>query len=176
MLVRGTAKPYFADRKVLIFLSKLKRSDKLAFLGIVSGGETVFHRLTGFTEFSVSKNGVNYSRQYVDEDFERNDIVSYAPSISYSFDFDNENAAHKKIVEITDGEMIGDDAVISLLIVDKTAAEKNATLRSWTVIPDKEGSDKDAYDYSGTFRANGEKVFGNASSEDNWQSCAFLAL
>ncbi len=160
-------------------MSKLKRSDKLAFLGIEDGGLVTYHRLINFTEFSVSKNPVNYSRQYVDEDFERNDVVSYAPSVSYSFDYDNENAAHNVLVDITDNEKVGDSALVGIVLVDiseDSADGVRAVLRRWSVIPDKEGSDADAYDYSGTFRANGKRIEGIAVSEDNWQSCSFTEI
>ncbi len=159
-------------------MSKLKRSDKLAFLGVEEDGIVTYHRLINFTEFAVSKNPVNYSRQYVDEDFERNDVVSYAPSISYSFDYDNENSAHLVIVNITDSELVGDKALIDIVLVDVSDGEGecSASLRQWSVIPDKEGSDADAYDYSGTFRANGKKLLGTASSTDSWQTCSFTAL
>ena len=61
-----------------------KRSDKLAFFG--EDKVSTFTRMRGFTEFSMSKNPVEYSRRYIDEKTERNDVVAYAPSISYSFD------------------------------------------------------------------------------------------
>ncbi len=160
-------------------MSKLKRSEKLAFLAVTNGGEVVYHRLKNFTEFSVSKNPVNYSRQYIDEDFERNDVVSYAPSVSYSFDYDNENPAHSVIVGITDNELVGDDALIKMVFVDVADDNKGecpASLREWSVIPDKEGSDADAYDYSGTFRANGKRTAGTATSADNWETCSFTTL
>ena len=160
-------------------MSKLKRSEKLAFLGVSDGETTTYHRLKNFTEFAVSKNPVNYSRQYIDEDFERNDVVSYAPAVSYSFDYDSENLAHASIVKITDDELIGDSAVVEMVFVDlsgEDGGECPATSRLWSVIPDKEGSDINAYDYSGTFRANGQKSRGTASSSDNWQTCSFTAL
>lgn len=160
-------------------MSKLKRSEKLAFLAVSGNEGTTYHRLKNFTEFSVSKNPVNYSRQYIDEDFERNDVVSYAPSISYSFDYDNENPAHSVIVEITDNEATGDRALVDIVFVDisdNPESECVASLRQWSLIPDKEGSDSDAYDYSGTFRANGKRVSGTAISSDNWETCSFNAI
>ncbi len=161
-------------------MSKLKRSDKLAFLSVSDGDSVTCHRLKNFTEFSVSKNPVNYSRQYIDEDFERNDVVGYAPSIAYSFDYDNSNEAHKEIVKITDNELCGDKALVEMVFVDlassKDGAAATAVKRAWSAIPDKEGSDTNTYNYSGTFRANGEKVFGTATSSDNWQTCTFSAL
>lgn len=160
-------------------MSKLKRSEKLAFLAISGEDGVTYHRLKNFTEFSVSKNPVNYSRQYIDEDFERNDVVSYAPSVSYSFDYDNENAAHGIIVNITDSEMVGDKALVDMVFVDvpeNPEDEAFASIRQWSVIPDKEGSDANAYDYSGTFRANGKRTAGTATSSDNWETCSFTAL
>ncbi len=160
-------------------MSKLKRSEKLAFLAVTNGEETTYHRLKNFTEFSVSKNPVNYSRQYIDEDFKRNDVVSYAPSVSYSFDYDNENASHQIIVNITDNELVGDGALVNIVFVDtanNAGGECTASLRQWSVVPDKEGSDSTAYDYSGTFYANGKRIVGTATTEDNWETCSFVAL
>ncbi len=160
-------------------MSKLKRSEKLAFLAVTIGEETTYHRLKNFTEFSVSKNPVNYSRQYIDEDFKRNDVVSYAPSVSYSFDYDNENASHQIIVNITDNELVGDGALVNIIFVDtanNSGSECPASLRQWSVVPDKEGSDSTAYDYSGTFYANGKRMVGTATTEDNWETCSFVAL
>lgn len=153
-------------------MSKIKRSDKLAFLSVGSS----YYRLKNFTEFSVSKNPVNYSRQYIDEDFERNDVVSYSPSISYSFDFDPENPVHATIADMTNNETVGNKALVKLIFVDISSnprAECVATLRTWSLIPDKEGSDPYAYNYSGTLRANGQITFGMALSNDDWETCTF---
>ena len=49
----------------------LKREDKLAFMAL-SGDNSSFSRMRGFTEFSVSKNPIEYSRRYIDEKTERN--------------------------------------------------------------------------------------------------------
>ena len=46
----------------------VRRNDKVAFLS--TDGET-YNRMTNFTEITQSKNAIEYSRQYVDEDFER---------------------------------------------------------------------------------------------------------
>lgn len=151
-----------------------KRSEKVAFLGL-SGSSSEFVRMRGFTEFSVSKNPVEYSRRYIDEQTERNDVVGYAPSISYSFDRFSDSEVHRELVEIADMEKVGADAVRYIVIVDLSgdASEKNAVMREWTVIPDSEGDDSDAYTYSGSFKANGECVRGTAESDDDWMSCSF---
>lgn len=160
-------------------MSKLKRSDKLAFLGVSGDSGVTYHRLKNFTEFSVSKNPSSYTRKYVDEDFERSDVISYAPKISYSFDFDSEDAAHSSIVSITDNELIGDSALCDMVFVDLTKKDESgavyATKRSWSVVPDKEGSDSSAYDYSGTFASGGKMIVGTATSTDSWETCTFTA-
>lgn len=131
-----------------------KRSDKVAFLN-TSGASVsgTFARMTNFTEFSQSKNPKEYTRQYVDEEFERSDIVGYAPSISYSFDYDGENDVHSAIVAITDGEKTGEDAYVAIALVD--VASGDALVRVYSVIPDTEGDSVEAYTYSGTLKAVG---------------------
>lgn len=153
-----------------------KRSDKVAFFGL-EGSNTDFSRMRGFTEFSVSKNPVEYSRRYIDEQTERNDVVAYAPSISYSFDKFSDDNVHRELIEIADMEKVGAEAVRYIVIVDLsgTGNEKSAVLREWAVIPDGEGNDNDAYTYSGTLKANGEIVLGTATSDDDWLSCTFTA-
>ena len=151
-----------------------KRSDKVAFFGL-AGSSSEFLRMRGFTEFSVNKNPVEYSRRYIDEQTERNDVVAYAPSISYSFDRFSDNDVHKELIEIADLEKVGADAVRYIVIVDLSGdtTEKSAVLREWTVIPDSEGNDNDAHTYSGSLKANGEIVTGTATSDDDWLSCTF---
>ena len=55
----------------------VKRSEKIPFYGVVEDGNVIYKRMTGFTEISVSKNPIEHKRQYVDEPFERNDVVGY---------------------------------------------------------------------------------------------------
>lgn len=150
-----------------------KRSDKLAFFG--EDKVSTFTRMRGFTEFSMSKNPVEYSRRYIDEKTERNDVVAYAPSISYSFDRFAGDSVHDQLVDIADNEKVGADAVRYIVIVDLSdeADQKSAYMREWTVIPDSEGDDTDAYTYSGSLKANGEIVAGTAVSDDNWQTITF---
>lgn len=152
----------------------LKRADKLAFLAL-SDEASSFTRMRGFTEFSMSKNPVEYSRRYIDEKTERNDVVAYSPSISYSFDKFSDDSVHNALVTIADSETVGGDAVKRILIVDMSgdSATKSAYCRNWTVIPDGEGSDADAYTYSGTLKANGNIIKGTAVSDDNWLTCTF---
>lgn len=159
--------------------SLVKRCDKLAFYGVQgSEGTTVFTKMAGFTEISVSKNPKEYKRQYVDEEFEKSDVVGYSPSISYTFDRFSENSVHDDIVNITDSELLGAEAVRTIIIVDMKApkaveGEYAAVCRDFSVIPDSEGKSTDAYVYSGSFKANGAKIHGSAKTTDDWQTITF---
>ena len=150
-----------------------KRSSKVAFYGVNGDNGAVYHRMSGFTEFATSKNPIEYSRQYVDEEMEVTDVVGYAPSVSYEFDLFDDNPVHKDIAGIADNESVGGAAVRTIIVVDVESADKTAVKREFSVIPDGEGSSMDAYTYSGNFRVKGSKVFGKASTTDGWQTCVF---
>ena len=145
-----------------------KRSDKVAFLEV----NEVLTRMEGFTTFSQSKNPTEYSRRYVDQDFENTDVTGYSPQIGFGFDQYEGNDVHDLIVDILDNEKLGNDAIVTICVVDVT--DGTAIKREWTVVGDSEGDSMDAYTYSGNFRVKGEKVFGTASSEDNWATCIFV--
>lgn len=158
----------------------IKRSDKLAFIGATSENAGTFTRLKGFTELSMSKNPKEYSRQYVDEEAERTDIIGYAPELSYAFDEFEDDNGQKIITEITNKELIGDAAKVDIVIVDLSRESGSsgafeAVKRTFSVMPDSEGGSTDAYTYSGTLKANGEKVFGTATSgaDGSWKTCKF---
>jgi hypothetical protein len=157
-------------------LDILKRSDKLAFYGVPGeGGEYTYHRMKGFSTLSTAKNPKEYSRQYVDEESERTDVVGYSPSMSFTLDRAKDNAVHDDIISIYDNEKVGADAVRPIIIVDMTADAVNAISRNFAVIPDAEGDGTDAYVYSGTFKATGEKIVGTATSSDEWQTITFAS-
>lgn len=145
-----------------------KRSDKVAFLEV----NEVLTRMEGFTTFSQSKNPTEYSRRYVDQDFENTDVTGYSPQIGFGFDQYEGNDVHDLIVDILDNEKLGNDAIVTICVVDVT--DGTAIKREWTVVGDSEGDSMDAYTYSGNFRVKGEKVFGTATSEDNWATCIFV--
>ena len=156
----------------------VKRSEKIPFYGVVTDGNTVYTRMTGFTEMSVNKNPIEHKRQYVDEDFERNDVVGYTTSLTFSFDLFKGNEVHSDIADIFDTEQVGDGALRSIVIVDLSSgdgSEYNAVKRDFTLIPDKEGDSAYAYTYSGTLNAAGEKISGKATTADGWQTCTFEA-
>ncbi len=151
----------------------VKRSGRLPFYQV----DDSFRRMLGFTELSTSKKPTTYSRRYIDEDFERSDIVGYSTEIAYSFDMFTGDAVHEDIAAIADGELLGAAAVRTLVLVDFTKPADNggyvAVKRSFTVVPDSEGDSTDAYTYSGSMKAADTPVQGTAKSEDDWQTCTF---
>ncbi len=151
----------------------LKRSDKIAFYDV----DGVYTRMRGFTDFSMSKNPTEYTRKYVDEASERNDVVAYNPSISFAFDRFSDDAVHADMVNIADNEIVGSGAVRSILIVDLTKETEDgfyALKRDFAVIPDGEGNDSDTYTYSGSLKSNGEIAQGFATTDDDWQTATFI--
>jgi len=156
----------------------IKRSEKLAFMEVEKDGALVYKRMTGFTEFSISKNPKEYSRKYIDEDMERSEVVGYSPTISYKFDTDPENLVHQYLCNVGDRELLGNDAECNIVIVDlskkKENGEAEAFLRKFSIIPENEGDDKDTYTVSGSFKAAGTKKFGVATTEDEWQTVTFV--
>ena len=156
----------------------VKRSQKVAFYGVPgTDGEVTYHRMTGFTEMSKSANPKEYTRQYIDEEFERSDIIGYNPTFSYSFDQYDGNAVHADIASISDEEKTGTDAVREIVIVDLTKAETEgscaAVKRNFAVIPNTEGDSTDAYTYSGNLKATGTRAVGSATSDDEWLTITF---
>ena len=146
----------------------IKRSDKKAFFGVLGtgGSNPTFTRMRQFTELSISKNPKEYSRQYVDEASERTDVVGYSPSMSYNFDDYEGDAVLEDIVAITNGELLGTNAQREIVMVDFSRPADggfSAIKRTFSVIADSEGGSTDAYTYSGTFKAVGEKVEGVAT-------------
>lgn len=170
----------------------IKRSDKKAFWGNV--GSIAYERMTCFTELSFSQNPKEYSRQYVDEPFERTDVIGYSPSISYQFDdftTVDEYKPAEDIALITIMNIVGEEAHRDIVQVDFSRPQGKgkymAVKRTVAVIPDSEGSGTDAYTYSGTFKTVGPTAYGLAtlisSSEEgvepnpeNVQAISFEAI
>lgn len=151
-----------------------KRSDKVAFYGVKGEGSTItYHRMEGFTDITTSKNPKEYTRQYVDMDTEVTDVTGYSTSMDYGFDLIKGNAVHADMVKITDEELVGEDAVRTIIVVDMTSTTHTAKKREFTVVPDSEGDTIDAYTYSGSLKARGEAITGTATSADGWQTCTF---
>ena len=159
----------------------IKRSEKVAFLNVGTKEAPEYRRMTGFTELSTSKNPKEYSRKYVDEQSERTSITGYAPSMSYKFDYEPDNLVHKKVCEISDGELTGNSAVVTIVIVDLSSPSAeggsafNAKSRDFTVVPSGEGDDSEVYTYNGDFKADGDTITGTATTKDEWQTAEFVA-
>lgn len=158
----------------------VERHKVLAFYGIPQDdSETpVFKRLRKFTQFSHSKNPQEYSRQYVDEPFQRDDVVGFAPQYDYAFDKHTNLPVHSDIISITNNEMLGSAAVRTIIIVDisgatvDTANSNKASAygykRDYSVVPSTEGDNINIYTYSGSMKANGEQERVQIYTTDNW--------
>ncbi len=158
----------------------VKRSDKVSFFGNVSNGTETFNRMRGFTTMSGSKNPMEYSRQYVDEEFETTDVTGYSPSIEFGFDQYSGDAVHDEMVEILDNEKTGTEARRNIVTVDfsqpgETAGTYKAVKREYAIIGDSEGDSMDAYTYSGTFRSTGKRIEGTATLNSDSSVATFTA-
>lgn len=148
----------------------VKRSDKIAFMNVGTAEAPDYQRMRKFTEISTSKNPVEYSRRYVDEESEQTDVTGYAEEKSYAFDQYADNAVHEKIATITDDELTGDEATVEVLVVDKSKTSEGgfeSRLRTYAVVPDSDGDSTDAYTYSGSLKAKGtfKKVTATISAD-----------
>ena len=154
----------------------VKRNGKVAFMDVSTTSIANFLRMTKFTEISKSKNATEYSRTYVDEDGEVTDVTGYSEEISYAFDLYKNNLVHQKIVDITDNEKTGNDALVKILTVDFSKTRANgyeARLRTYSVVPDAEGDSTDAYTYSGAFRKNSGFTIGTAVVSADGKTATF---
>lgn len=158
------------------------RTGKLAFYKCL--GESFYRRMEGFTELSNSKGTKEYTRQYVDEDFERTDVSGYSPEISYAFDRYKAHPVLDDIIYITENELIGQAMVRDFVVLDMTtSASNNGTtwtaegkMRRWAVIPDTDGDTTDCMTYSGTFKCRGEMVDVRATTTDDWQTITVINI
>lgn len=159
----------------------VKRSDKVSFFGNTSGGSEVFNRMRGFTTMSGSKNPSEYSRKYVDEEFETTDVTGYSPSIEFGFDQYKGDLVHDEMVEILDGEATGTEARRNIVTVDFSQPVSGqegtyiATKREYSIIGDADGDGTDAYTYSGTFRSTGARITGTATMNADNSVATFTA-
>lgn len=154
------------------------RNKKVAFMNVSTTAIANFLRMTKFTEISKSKNPTEYSRTYVDEDGEVTDVTGYSEEISYNFDLHTGNLVHEKIVDITDNEKVGDEALVQILQVDFTkpiGSGYEARLRTYSVVPDSEGDSTDAYTYAGSFKKNGNMTIGVAKMNSDNTVATFTA-
>lgn len=151
------------------------RADIVNFMKNADSANT-YARMTGFTESGKSLNSSTYERRYVDEKTQRKDVTGYATEIAYNFDRMTDNTVQDVIVEVHDKELTG--KIVEIVTVNfneeaTTAGTYKAKKRSYSIIPDADGDGTDAYQYSGTFAAQGDIIEGIASTTDNWQSATF---
>ncbi len=153
----------------------IPRHKVLAFYGVpetVEGVTTVtFHRMRFFTNIAKNKNPQDYTRKYTDEKSQRSDIVSYAETISATFDRHSGDPVHEDIIDISDRELVGSDAKREIIWVQVDTGK--AVKRTVSVVPNSEGSDANTYTQSADFRAGGEPAAGTASSSDDWMTATF---
>lgn len=156
------------DLKVLQeFNGLVLRCEKVSFMEV----NKKFYRMKGFTDLPTSKEPKEYSRSYVDEKSERTSTVGVTSSTEFTLDFYKENPVHERIQEVFDKEQIGDDATVNIVVVDFSKPAKTegfyAIKRKVTIVPDTEGDGTEAYQYNGTFKANGKAVEGTATAVEN---------
>ena len=162
----------------MAFEELVKRNGKVAYMDISTTSVANFQRMRKFTEISKSKNATEYSRTYVDEDGEVTDVTGYSEEISYAFDLYKGNLVHQKLVDITDNEKTGNDALVRILTVDfskPVGSGYEARLRTYSVVPDAEGDSTDAYTYSGAFRKNSNMTIGVATMNADNTVATFVA-
>lgn len=155
----------------------VKRNGKVAYMDVSTTTIASFLRMTKFTEISKSKNATEYSRTYVDEDGEVTDVTGYSEEISYAFDLYKGNLVHQRLVNITDNELTGNDALVKILQVDfskPVGSGYEARLRTYSVVPDTEGDSTDAYTYSGAFRKNSGFTIGVATISEDGMTATFV--
>lgn len=155
----------------------VKRNGKVAYMDVSTTTIANFLRMTKFTEISKSKNATEYSRTYVDEDGEVTDVTGYSEEISYAFDLYKGNLVHQRLVNITDNELTGNDALVKILQVDfskPVGSGYEARLRIYSVVPDTEGDSTDAYTYSGAFRKNSGFTIGVATITEDGMTATFV--
>lgn len=152
------------------------RTGKVAFYLVP--GNTAYTRMEGFTSLSTSKNPTEYERQYVDEDFKRTDITGYNVATAYALDRYKKHPVTDDIIMIHESELLGQDAVRSIIQVDMTTVTEgtNGTMtalgrmRDYAVIPDTDGDTTDCMTYSGNFKTRGEMEEVTVMSNDDFQT------
>lgn len=150
--------------------SIVKRADRRHFMNVGTTQTPVWELMgEGFTSFYEVKNPVIYSRRYIHENTSRSDVTGYSPEVEYALDVYSNNQVIDKIRNITDMELIGEDARVEIMSVDffdvDSDGKLRATKRFFSVIPDECGEGTDALIYTGKLRALGDAEFGRFNPE-----------
>lgn len=165
----------FADVDNINEAKLVGRSKRVAFMSVGVGDTVKYIRMQGFTSMNEQKSPTEYSRKYVDEDTQRSDVTGYATGMAFSFDRYSPFSVHRELAEIIDGEKLGSDTHVEIVVVDlfTDGEAKTARKRTYSVVPDSIGDGTDALIYSGTFKAVSKITEGTATSSDNWQTLTF---
>ena len=158
------------------FRGLVLRADVVSFMEV----EDTIYRMKGFTDLPSSKDTEEYSRKYVDEKSERTATTGVTATSDFTLDRYTDNPVHERIKEVFDDELLADEATNNIYVVDfakeiskgKFACRK----RNYTIVPDTEADGTDAYQYSGTFKANGPVVKGYAElgeGDSEWLTIEF---
>lgn len=160
----------------------VKRCQRVAFMNTnTTKSAPKYDRMTKFSSLSNSKNPKEYSRQYVDQEFEESDVVGYAPSISYSFDRHTNTPVHEMIAKIHDGELTGTETLVDIVVIDlfdpvgSAEVTYTARKRTWAVIPDADGDGSDALVYTGSFKAKSSVETGTATISADGKTLTYTA-
>lgn len=157
---------------------QIKKSDRVMFIEV----EKSFYRFKKMTNKENSFNAEDEEYQYVDMATKEKEVSGYAPSTSIEFNVDNSIMAQKPIVDVFEKELLGTAAEITACEVhlDEDYTEGNAPTgakkafkRNYTVIPDSDSGEAGPLSYSGDLSAKAEKIWGYATTTDNWQTCTF---
>ena len=140
----------------------VKRAERQHYLNVGTGANPTWALIgEGFTEFTESKNATSVQRRYIHESTRRTDVTGYAPTIDYELEVYLDSPVIAKLRQITDRELVGDDAKVDILCVDlfdetTTSGVYRAVRRPYSVIPDECGEGTDALCYTGTLKAVGD--------------------
>ncbi len=141
----------------------VKRSERRHYINTGTRNDPVWSRLGyGFSEFSESKNPITRTRRYIHESAARCDVVGYSPVFKYEFELRSDDAAARKLGEITDGECVGSAARVEVLSVDVTEpmGEHAACVREYAVVPITHERGADTLRYKGSLKSAGEGARG----------------
>lgn len=148
------------------FRGLVLRADVVSFMEV---GNKIY-RMKGFTDLPTSKETEEYSRKYVDEKSERTAVTGVTSTTDFTLDRYQDNPVHERIREVFDKEQLADDATVNIFVVDFAKEIEEGKFyckkRNYTIVADTEADGTDAYNYSGTFKANGPTIEGFAELEE----------
>lgn len=141
----------------------LFRADYLSYMQTVLHDPGIHLIGEGFTNLAESKNPTEYSRKYIHERTQRNDVTGYSSAFEYSTDGYTNDPVVLEIMAITDQELIGTDTRRTIYCVnswEKGNAEGScvAYKREYAIIPGGKADGTDALIYTGSLKACGDFV------------------